>query len=58
LAEEKTGNSKMAEAAPDANEPEVVYHYTSMDTMIKIVESATIWATSISYLNDDSEREH
>ena len=48
----------MAEAEPDAKEPEVVYHYTSIDTMMKIVDSASIWATSISYLNDVSEREH
>jgi hypothetical protein len=48
----------MAEAAPEANEPEVVYHYTSIDTMIKIVKTASIWATSISYLNDTSEMEH
>jgi Protein of unknown function (DUF2971) len=48
----------MAEAAPDANEPEVVYHYTTMDTMMKIAESESIWATSISYLNDVSEGDH
>jgi hypothetical protein len=39
-------------------EPQVVYHYTSMDTMTKIVQSASIWATSISYLNDTTEGEH
>jgi hypothetical protein len=39
-------------------EPEVVYHYTSVDTMMKIVTSGKIWATSISYLNDSSEGEH
>jgi Protein of unknown function (DUF2971) len=48
----------MAEAAPDANEPEVVYHYTTMDTMMKIVSSESIWATSINYLNDVSEGDH
>jgi hypothetical protein len=48
----------MAEAAPDVNEPEVVYHYTTMDTMMKIVDSASIWATSINYLNDVSEGDH
>ena len=48
----------MAEAAPGANEPEVVYHYTTMDTMMKIVDSASIWATSINYLNDASEGDH
>jgi hypothetical protein len=39
-------------------EPEVVYHYTTIDAMMKIVNTASIWATSINYLNDTSEREH
>ncbi|MGO9338426.1 MAG: DUF2971 domain-containing protein [Terracidiphilus sp.] len=39
-------------------EPEVVYHYTTVDTMVKIVTSGKIWATSISYLNDSTEGEH
>jgi hypothetical protein len=39
-------------------EPEVVYHYTTVDTMTRIVTSGRIWATSISYLNDSSEGEH
>ena len=39
-------------------EPEVVYHYTTMETMLKIAQGASIWATSISYLNDISEGEH
>jgi hypothetical protein len=47
----------MAEAEPDTTEPEVVYHYTSMDTMTKIAKNAEIWATSINYLNDVSEGE-
>jgi hypothetical protein len=44
--------------AQSGEEPEVVYHYTTMDTMLKIVESASIWATSIKYLNDTSEGDH
>jgi hypothetical protein len=39
----------MAEAALNAKEPDVVYHYTTMDTMTKIAQGASIWATSISY---------
>jgi Protein of unknown function (DUF2971) len=39
-------------------EPEVVYHYTTVETMMKIVTSGKIWATSISYLNDSSEGAH
>jgi hypothetical protein len=38
--------------------PHVVYHYTSMETLLKIVETSSIWATNILYLNDVSEREH
>jgi len=38
--------------------PSVVYHYTSMETLLKIVESKTIRATSIRYLNDISERDY
>ena len=44
---------------PDkATEPQVVYHYTSIEAMTKIVDSKSIWATSICYLNDTSEGEH
>jgi hypothetical protein len=39
-------------------EPEVVYHYTTVDTMMKIVESRSIWATNMDYLNDTTEQEH
>ena len=42
---------------PDGT-PEVVYHYTSIDTMMKIVDSESIWATSVCYLNDTSEQLH
>jgi hypothetical protein len=38
--------------------PEVVYHYTSMDTLLKIVDTGTIWSTNIRYLNDILERKH
>jgi hypothetical protein len=37
--------------------PDVVYHYTSLDAMTKIIETGTLWCTAISYLNDFSERE-
>jgi hypothetical protein len=39
-------------------EPQVVYHYTSIETLLKIVGSKSIWATSLSYLNDTSEGDH
>ncbi|WP_213804737.1 DUF2971 domain-containing protein [Granulicella sp. dw_53] len=48
----------MAELEHNASEPEVVYHYTTMDTMMKMVEGASIWATSIKFLNDVSEGNH
>ncbi len=38
--------------------PDIVYHYTTVDSMMKIVTSESMWATSISYLNDVSERDH
>lgn len=38
-------------------EHKVVFHYTSMDAMMKIVESKSLWCTAIPYLNDSSERE-
>jgi Protein of unknown function (DUF2971) len=37
---------------------EIVYHYTTMDTMTKIAQNASILATSISYLNDVSEGDY
>jgi hypothetical protein len=38
--------------------PEVLYHYTSMDTLLKIVQHHELWATSFAYLNDITEMEH
>jgi hypothetical protein len=38
--------------------PEVVHHYTSMETFLKIVQSKQLWATSVAYLNDTSEQDH
>lgn len=35
--------------------PTVLYHYTSQQGLIGIVESRSIWATHIRYLNDSSE---
>jgi len=34
--------------------PDVVYHYTSMNGLLGIIEGY-IWATNILYLNDISE---
>ena len=37
--------------------PDVVYHYTSMEVLLSIVEHKQLWATSIRYLNDVRERD-
>jgi hypothetical protein len=42
----------------DLPEPEIVYHYTTVDTMMKIVESSSIWVTNMDYLNDTTEQEY
>jgi hypothetical protein len=48
----------MADDKAVTGEPETVYHYTTMDAMMRIAQSAQIWATSIDYLNDMSEGQH
>ena len=40
------------------SDPDVVYHYTSAATLLKIVESESIWATNLQYLNDITESTH
>ena len=40
------------------SDPDVVYHYTSAATLVKIVESESIWATNLEYLNDVTESTH
>ncbi len=38
--------------------PQTVYHYTSAETLLKIMDTNSVWATNIRYLNDVKEREH
>ena len=38
-----------------ADIPEFIYHYTSQDAFLGIVNSKTLWATDILYLNDSAE---
>lgn len=38
--------------------PEILYHYTSLETMTKIIAGEAIFATSIHYLNDSTEWLH
>jgi Protein of unknown function (DUF2971) len=35
--------------------PDFLYHYTSQDGLLGIIESGSLWATAISYLNDAME---
>ena len=42
----------------DAEIPEILWHYTSLEGFTGIVESKRIWATEIRYLNDESEFNH
>jgi hypothetical protein len=35
--------------------PDVVYHYTSMPVLLKIIEEKQLWATNARFLNDISE---
>lgn len=37
--------------------PEVIYHYTSIASLHHIIGSGELWASSINYLNDVSERQ-
>jgi hypothetical protein len=36
--------------------PEEVFHYTSLDALIKIVNMRELWCTALPYLNDSKER--
>lgn len=46
----------MKEAHPKSNAaPGIVYHYTSLDALLKITTGKKLWATNIRYLNDVSE---
>lgn len=41
-----------------STEPRYLYHYTSLDSLIKIIGSGIIWASNIHYLNDGREFAH
>lgn len=44
------------ETSQGAKLPEQVFHYTALDTLIKIVNTRELWCTAITYLNDSKER--
>ncbi len=37
------------------NAPPILYHYTTFDALVGILESRELWATSLRHLNDSSE---
>lgn len=41
----------------DQAEPELLYHYTTLDGLLGIIRDGELWATQIQYLNDTSEFE-
>jgi Protein of unknown function (DUF2971) len=46
--------SSLYAAVPDTR----LYHYTSIDALLQIVPSRSLWGTDIHYLNDSSELRH
>jgi Protein of unknown function (DUF2971) len=38
--------------------PATLYHYTSLEALRSIIQSKSVWATNIFYLNDSSEYRH
>lgn len=44
------------ETSQPAKLPEQVFHYTALDTLIKIVNTRELWCTALPYLNDSKER--
>src|SRR5260370_39575433 len=38
--------------------PEILWHYTSLEALMAILKSGSIWASHIRYLNDTSEYDH
>ncbi len=37
------------------DDPDILYHYTSQEGLLGIIENGEIWATDILYLNDERE---
>jgi hypothetical protein len=38
--------------------PDIIYHYTSQDGLVKILKTKLLWASHILYLNDQKEFQH
>lgn len=54
----KTALGEFFTAIQSRPQPAIIYHYTSASGLMGIVESGTIWATDIQYLNDSREFEY
>jgi hypothetical protein len=48
-------NSNRNNAPPQNALPEILYHYTTQDGLLGILNDSKIWATDILYLNDETE---
>jgi Protein of unknown function (DUF2971) len=46
------------QSGPAAAPPTLLYHYTSLEGVMGILRSKTLWATELGFLNDRSEFEH
>jgi hypothetical protein len=51
----KTAVGKLLTNSASEAYPAIVYHYTSLETAIKILNSFEIWCTNVSFSNDPSE---
>jgi hypothetical protein len=47
--------AKLDEVTADQAEPELLYHYTTLDGLLGILKDEVLWAAGIPYLNDTSE---
>ena len=51
----KTAAARLITNSTGEPRPEIVYHYTSLDTAIKILNSLEMWCTNVAFSNDPSE---
>lgn len=49
------GKSVVSEAVGKIELPDVLYHYTTGDGLIGILQNKKIWATNVGYMNDSEE---
>lgn len=58
LAQNNMTISDLAKELYSERPTDVLYHYTSLDGMVGIVSSKSLWATDIRYFNDAAEMRH